>query len=83
MKGSEPCVCSSDKVTVRKIKIGGSNIGIAQLDQIINEVYELDLGEEEAADQLLKRVKVFNYVPPNAEEEYRRSLIKEYGRARP
>jgi hypothetical protein len=47
--------------------------------ECIAEVKQLDLQTEtEIRAVLIKRVKVYNYVPPNVEEEYARAILEEY-----
>ena len=49
------------------------------LDTILSEVKALNLtGKKEVGEELLKRVKIYNYVPPSAEEKYRIMLLEEY-----
>lgn len=73
----EPCPCSSSKFSVRKIRVGGTLVGISGLDEILEEVYSMDLDEDEAASALLKKVKLYNYVPSKVENEYREALLEE------
>jgi hypothetical protein len=68
---------------VKKVNVGGLPVGIAQLDEIIEEVKNLGLKDgEEIGKQLLKRVKVYNYVPPGTEGEYIDALLREYEKRR-
>ncbi|MDH7593141.1 MAG: hypothetical protein QHG99_02145 [Methanomicrobiales archaeon] len=75
----KPC-CAADALRrIRQIEIGGIVVGIAMLDSIIEEVNGLNLAKgDEIADELLKRVKVSNYVPKAAETKYRDALLREY-----
>ncbi len=78
-KNGEPC-CSAEALRrIRQIDIGGHRIGLAMLDAVFEEVSRLDLpGEGPVMDELLRRVKVYNYVPPGAEETYRKALFAEF-----
>ncbi len=78
---SKPCCPDSAARTVKRLVVGGVAVGIAQMDTIMEGVRELGLIDEGAIrDELLKRVKVFNYVPSGAEREYSKSLLEEYRR---
>jgi len=49
------------------------------LDHIFPEVREIELPDEkEIGRELLKRVKIYNYIPASAEEKYRIALLEEY-----
>ncbi len=55
----------------RKILVGGQQVGIAFLDQILEKALASESTSEEALKAiLLRELKIFNYVPSSAEEEY-------------
>lgn len=67
---------------IAQIRVGRSTVGIAGLDEILEEVRGLRLEDHQAVGaQLLKRVKQTSYVPPSAEESYREALLREYRRS--
>jgi len=74
-----PC-CAADALRrIRQIPINGIPTGICMLDECIAEVKTQDLmSEQEIRAALLKRVKVYNYIPPNVEGEYTRVLFEEF-----
>ncbi|MGB9177332.1 MAG: hypothetical protein WCB46_11450 [Methanoregula sp.] len=76
---NKPC-CATDALRrIRQIPINGLPTGICMLDECIAEVKLQQLpGEQEIRAALLKRVKVYNYIPPDIEEEYARALIEEF-----
>lgn len=75
----KPCCAAEALRRIRQIEIGGIVVGLAMLDDIIEEVQGLHLtGKDAIADELIKRVKIYNYVPQKAESEYRDALIREY-----
>jgi hypothetical protein len=83
MSREKPCCPESAARKVRKLNVGGFLVGIAQLDEIIEEVANLGLKDsEEIGKQLLRRVKIYNYVPPGTEGEYIDALLKEYAKRR-
>ena len=61
------------------LSVGGKDIGISCLDDVMNEVLSLNLGDEaEIKQELLDRIKERDYVPPKAEGEYSEALLNEY-----
>lgn len=71
--------CCPGKSKVKKIRVGGLDIGIAELDSIINRAIEMtDKSEEEIRRYLLEQVKIYNYVPNSAEKEYEDAIWKEF-----
>jgi hypothetical protein len=68
-----------DKITTKRVLIDGKETGIDHLDFIFDEVKKLRLDNNAAiADEILKRVKVFNYVPTRKTAEYADGLLAEY-----
>jgi len=71
-----------DKITTKRILVDGKETGIDQLDWIISEVKKLQISDDAAlTDELLKRVKVLNYVPTKKSAEYAQALLAEYKHA--
>jgi len=76
---NEPC-CPG-KTTTRQIMVGGQPVGIAFLDQIIEKALASEgASEEELKAILLRELKVFNYVPSSAEEEYLHGIWEEFAK---
>jgi len=70
---------SPGKVRTKLIAIGEQEIGIERLDQIMEEVRALGLRDDAAITaELLKRTKIYNYVPTKRSTEYGEALLKEY-----
>lgn len=68
-----------DEVKIRKICIDGKETGIDQLERILSDVAVLGLPDEDTITaELLKRVRVFNYVPAKKEEVYADAILAEY-----
>jgi hypothetical protein len=79
MKEKIPCCMADALQRIRKIEAGGLTVGIAMLDEVIREVQTLDLPTEPGIrDELLKRVKLNNYIPKSAEDAYAAALLREY-----
>jgi hypothetical protein len=74
-----PC-CAADALRrIRQIPINGIPTGICMLDECIAEVKTQDFKSEmEIQALLLKRIKAYNYIPPNVEGEYVRALVEEF-----
>jgi len=68
-----------DKIKTRRILIDGKETGIDHLEFVFEEVKKLKLDDDTViSDEVLKRVKVFNYVPTKKTAEYSVALIREY-----
>jgi hypothetical protein len=68
-----------EKITTRRVMIDGRETGIDQLDFIFEEVRKLGLKDDSVlSEEIMKRVKVFNYVPSKKEALYRDALLREY-----
>lgn len=80
---NKPC-CAADALRrIRQIPIKGIPTGICMLDECLAEVKQQDLhNEAEIRAVLMKRVKVYNYVPPNVEDEYALAIFEEYKKSR-
>lgn len=58
---------------------GAHEVGITHLDSILEEVAAMKLADEDAiGKELLRMVKIYNYVAPPAEGQYRDALLGEY-----
>jgi len=80
MGGKERPCCTAEALRhVRQADIRGITVGLALPDDTIKEVQGLHrAGKDAIAAGLLKRVKVYNYIPKAAESVYRDALIREY-----
>ena len=68
-----------DKIKTKRILVDGKETGIDHLEFVLDEVKKLKLeNSTEISDELLKRVKVFNYVPTKKTAEYADALLAEY-----
>jgi hypothetical protein len=83
MSNQKPCCAASAARKVKKLNIGGILIGISNLDSIIEEVSRLELDDQkEIKKELLKRVKIYNYISSGSENDYEDALYVEYKRQR-
>lgn len=68
-----------DQIKIKRIAIEGKDTGIDRLDWILQEVANLHLSrDDEIADELVKRVLQFNYIPSKKMPEYREALLREF-----
>jgi len=68
-----------DKIKTRRVLIDGKETGIDHLEFIIENVRQLHLTDDDAiANEMMKRVKEFNYVPTKKEARYAEALLLEY-----
>jgi hypothetical protein len=68
-----------DKIKTKRVLIDGKETGIDHLDFIFEHVKGLRLTDDATlASEIVKRVKVFNYVPTKKEALYAEALLKEY-----
>lgn len=73
-----------DQIKIKKIPIEGKETGIDRLDWILLDVYRRNFGNDETiTDELIKRVRQFNYIPTKKMDEYRAALLREYKMLRP
>jgi hypothetical protein len=80
MENQKPCCAAAAARMIKKLVLpGGLQVGISNLENILKEVAQLKLADDEAIKkELLQRVKIYNYVPPSAESDYSKALLKEY-----
>jgi len=79
MSDDKPC-CSADALRrIRQVKINGIMTGFTMLDESIAEVKAQNLASQpEILAALMKKIKIYNYVPKGVEAEYARALMEEY-----
>jgi len=67
--------------TISMITVGGKQVGLVGLSEIIEEVKAMQLkADDEIAQTLLQKAKSQNYIPSSIEGDYARSLLREYKR---
>lgn len=78
-KREKPCCAAEALRRVRRIEVGGVVVGLAMLDDILTDTVALALsGDGAIGDELIKQVKIYNYIPKEAEPLYRAALMREY-----
>ena len=80
MTDAKPCCAAAAARMIKKLTMpNGSQVGIVNLENILKEVADLKLADNEAIKKdLLRRVKIYNYVAPSAEADYSKALLNEY-----
>jgi hypothetical protein len=80
MQNEKPCCPAAAARMIKKLTLAdGSQVGILHVEEILKEVAGLKLADEEAIKkELLKRVKIYNYVAPIAGADYSNALLGEY-----
>jgi len=77
----KPCCPEAAARKIKHLMIDGSPIGLSQLGEVMDEIKKMGLqSETEIGDALLKRIRIFNYVPSSASPGYRKALLEEYHR---
>jgi len=72
-----------DKITTKRVLIDGKETGIDHLDWIFGEVTKLTVENDAViTEEILKRVKQFNYVPTKKTKEYGAGLLAAYKKFR-
>lgn len=81
-EGKYCTICGgSPPVKGSHIPIDGVETGIDHLDLLMTEVIRLQLQDDgQVRSELLKRAKLYNYIPKKKEEAYAEALLKEYQR---
>lgn len=72
--------CATDALRrIRQIPVNGISTGITMLDESIAAVKEQNPGSNAGIrEALMKRVKIYNYVPKGVEEAYATAILEEY-----
>jgi len=64
---------------IKIIKVGGSEVGIVDLEKTFREVYFLKIEDEAAVrEKLLEKIKANNFIPADRENLYGEALLREY-----
>jgi len=80
MTGDKPCCAAAAARTMKNLTLAdGSQVGISNLENVLKEVADLKLANDNVIKkELLRRVKIYNYVAPSADNEYSEALLEEY-----
>lgn len=71
--------CCGPGIPVTQVTIGGASVGLVALETIFEQLCEQGRRDgAELAEELLKTVKLYNYVPDAAEGLYKATLLELY-----
>lgn len=71
------CACGGN-VAGTKVRIAGNEVEVAALPMIFQQLRGMSLKPTDAADELMRMVKIYNYVAPESEESYREVMVSAY-----
>jgi hypothetical protein len=78
-KREKPCCAAEAMRRIRRIEVGGVVVGLAMLDDAFQDVIERGIaGETAIGDELVRQIKIYNYIPKEAEPLYRAALLLAY-----
>ena len=78
-KRPKPCCDAGALRRIRKIEVGGVVVGLSMAGDATGGVQEMHLaGADSIADEILKIIKFYHYVPGPAEAAYQTALLREY-----
>jgi len=79
MNNDKPCCAAEALRRIRQIPINGIMTGITMLDESIADVREQNPGNDSAIrEALMKKIKIYNYVPRGVEEAYAQAIMEEF-----
>jgi hypothetical protein len=79
MTEAKPCCAAAAARMMKKLVLPDGEVGFVNLDSILKEVADLKLVDDDAIrKELLRRVKIYNYVATSADNEYSEALLREY-----
>jgi hypothetical protein len=72
------CACASG-IPITQVKIGGVSVSLVALEPIFEQFYQEGQRDGPGLDEeILKTVKLYNYIPATVEELYKATLLEEY-----
>jgi hypothetical protein len=79
MQEDRPCCAAEALRRIRQVNVGGVVVGLSMLDRVIADVEALGIASEpRLREELVKRTKVYNYIPKSAETMYGEALLAVY-----
>ena len=70
--------CDPNAPKLVMLNVGGEIVGLIGVEQAFLDVMDLELSDEQVGEKLINIVKRRNYVPDNAELEYKVALVEAY-----
>jgi hypothetical protein len=82
MSNDKPCCAAEALRRIRQIPVNGIMTGITMFDESIADVKEQNPESDAAVSEaLMKKIRIYNYIPPGVAGEYTRAIMEEYRRA--
>lgn len=79
MADDKPCCAAEALRRIRQIPVNGIPTGITMLDECIADVKKQNPENDSLiSEALMKKIRVYNYIPPNVSEAYARAILEEY-----
>jgi hypothetical protein len=79
MDEERPCCAAAAARMIKKLVVNGREVGVAQLDEIIDRVIEAGpVNDDDIIRALMKELKIYNYVPYGMEPYYGAALLELY-----
>ena len=76
---NKPCCAAEALRRIRQIPVNGIMTGFTMLDESIADVKAGNLtGDQEIREALMRKIRVYNYVPPGVAEAYAQAIMEEY-----
>ena len=74
-----PCCVADAARRWTKVRVGGNLVAIAEFRPIMHQVQAMGpMAEDETRARLLELTRVYNYVPPAAEDAYADAMLEEF-----
>lgn len=84
MSNDKPCCAAEALRRIRQIPINGIMTGLTMLDESIADIKGQNLkSDTEIRDALMKKIRIYNYIPKGVEEAYTQALMEEYKKTIP
>jgi len=78
-KREKPCCAAEAMRRIRRIEVAGVVVGLAMLDDVLEDVIDRGIaGVTAIGDELVRQIKIYNYIPKEAEPLYRAALLLAY-----
>ena len=79
MSEDKPCCAAAAAAKLCYLDVGGHRIAIARFNEILEKANAAASGGEGTIrKELVRLVKIYNYVPPSTEKDYEDALYLEY-----
>jgi hypothetical protein len=62
----------------KKVRVGGTMVGLYALEEIFEEVRRRNLSGDALGDELIRLVRVYNYVPDDQVKDYEGAVLRAY-----